>query len=265
MSQHRLLSSLLSLTALASATLMPQLSYAAGAPASARPAVEADSLQIAQVPASTTKTLFVTGTGQATAPADQAMIMLSFYPNSYYSDYSNPDAVPAQPQVLASDITNATEAATGAGATNVKVSPDLSSPGSMRVRMMLNQPTSDRVEQLLNAVNTAVVKTNRYVSSGATVGYTIRDCQALEASARRAAMTDATERATALANVSSTRLGEMVSVSESVSWGSNYSAVCPSANDPTVFADLYSLPYYDPAAPAAVRLTYSLSVTYGLE
>ncbi|MFM7424851.1 MAG: SIMPL domain-containing protein, partial [Elainella sp.] len=222
--------------------------------------------QLAQASTSqATKTLYVTGTGQISAPADQAMIMMSFYPNSYYSDYSNPDATPAQPQVLASDITNATEAATAAGATNVKVSPDLSSPGSMRIRMVLNQPTPDKVEQLLTAINTAVVKTNRYVSSGATVGYTIRDCQALEASARQAAMTDATERATALAGVSNTRLGEMISVSESVSWGNNYSAICPSSNDPTIFADLYSLPYYDPAAPAAVRLTYSLSVTYGLE
>ncbi len=267
MSQHRLFSTLLSLTALMSATLgLSQTSHAAtGAPASAQ-ATEANSLQLAQASSDTTsRTLYVTGTGQVSAPADQAVIMLSFYPNSYSTDYSNPDAVPAQPQVLPTDMTNATEAATRAGATDVKVSPDLSSPGSMRVRMVLDQPTSDRVEQLLNSVSTAVVKTNRYISSGVTVGYAIRDCKALEANARRVAMADATERAGALATVSSTSLGDMISISESISWGNNYASVCPSTNDPATFADLYSLPYYDPASPATVRLTYSLSVTYGLE
>ena len=77
-------------------------------------------------------------------------------------------------------------------------------------------------------------------------------------------MADATQRASALANVSGQQLGQMVSVSESVSWGASFAATCPT-NSPAAFTDLYSTPYYDPASPAEVRLIYSLSVTYGLE
>ncbi|MFM7424125.1 MAG: hypothetical protein ACKO7W_03855, partial [Elainella sp.] len=93
MSQHRLVSTLLSLTALASATFgLAQVSHAStGSSASEHPAPATLPLQLAQASTSqATKTLYVTGTGQISAPADQAMIMMSFYPNSYYSDYSNP-------------------------------------------------------------------------------------------------------------------------------------------------------------------------------
>lgn len=275
MSQYRLFSALLSLAAVSGASFgIPQASHATEVVAASSSSAQSGELQMAQAQvaqaqsdSSTTRTLYVTGVGQVSAPADQAVMILSFYPNSYYSgaDYSDPSSPPAQPQVQPSDLSTATEAATSAGASSVKASPDLTTPGSMRVQMTLNQPTQDKIEQVLNAVSTAVVKTNRYTSSGVTVGYTVRDCASLESRARQAAMTDATARANALAAVSGTQVGELISVSESVSWGTSYSSICPSADDPAVFADLLYAGSYYTSTPPVVRVTNSLSTTYGMK
>lgn len=212
--------------------------------------------------------LSVTGISQVNAPADQAVIVLTYYPNSYYGDYSaDSNAVPQSPQVLPSDLKIVMDALTAAGvpASNVKAYPDFTSPGSMRVRLMLDQPTQTRVEQIITDANTAVTKSNRYTSSGAVVGYTVRDCQAIEAQARQTAMTDAQNRATALANVAGQQLGNINFLSESVIWGNNYMTTCPASTDPTVYADAYSLPSYDPVAPAIVKIIYSLSATYDMQ
>lgn len=212
-------------------------------------------------------TLYVTGVSQLTAPADQAIIVLSYYFNSYgtEADFSNP--TPAQPQVQASDLSTAIDAAVAAGVTasQVKAFPDLTSPGSMRVRMVLDQPTQSKVEQTIEAVNTAIVKANRFINGGASVSYTLRDCQGLESRARQAAMADAQQRAAALATVSNVELGSLFSLSESVTWGSNYMTTCPSSDDLATYTDYYSSPMYDPTQPSVIRLLYSLSATYNLK
>jgi uncharacterized protein YggE len=258
---QRILSALLTIaTVTGTVGAIPQMSYADEVSASG-------SLDLAQATSDASGSLSVTGTSQMSAPADQAVIVLTYYPNSYYDYSSDPSAPPPSPQVLPSDTKIVIDALTAAGvpASNIKAYPDFTSPGSMRVRLVLDQPTQAKVEQIISDANTAVAKGNRYTSSGAVVGYTVRDCQAVENQARQAAMTDAQNRANALANIAGRQLGEVYSLSESVSWGTNYLTICPSSNDPTVYSDVYSLPTYDPAAPATVKLVYSLSVTYDME
>lgn len=256
---HRILSALLMIAAAASTVgAAPQASYANGS----------EPLTIAQANSeNSTGSLSVTGTSQINAPADQAVIVLTYYPNSYYDYSEDPNATPQSPQVLPSDLKIVTDALTAAGVpvSNIKAYPDFTSPGSMRVRLVLDQPTQTRVEQIINDVNTAIAKGNRYTSSGVVVGYTVQDCQAIENQARRTAMEDAQNRAAALANIAGRQLGDVYSLTESVSWGTTYLPACPTSTDPNVYADIYSLPTYDPAAPATVKIVYSLSVTYGMD
>jgi Protein of unknown function (DUF541) len=225
--------------------------------------------QAASAPATSAESsgsLFVTGTGQMNVPATQAVITLSFYP-VYPTDYSDPSAVQT-PQVLPTDLKLVVDAATSAGIVpgSVKAYPDFASPGAMRVRMVVDQPNPTKVEQVINDVNTAVIKGNRYSSSSVYVGYLIADCQSVENQVRQAAMTDARNRANALATIAGMQVGNIVSLSEnSVSWGNNYGTLtCPTSNDVTIYADAYSLPAYDPATPAVVKVLYSLGVTYGI-
>lgn len=265
MSQYRFFSALIGFAALTSTSVgFSQTSYAADASMAQSAASEQHIAQASSSIADSPRTLYVTGIGQITAPADRAVIILSYYPNTYSADYSSDASLL---QIQPSDLKTAEEAATGAGvsASNVKAYSDLTSPGSMRIRLVVDNPNPSTIEQTINAVNTAVVKTNRFVNGGASVGYTLNNCQAVEAQARQAAMTDARNRATALADVAGAQIGNVVSVSESVSWGSGYSTACPSNSSPTTYADIYSIPVYDPSAPAAVPLTYSLSVTYDMK
>ncbi|MBW4467830.1 MAG: SIMPL domain-containing protein [Pegethrix bostrychoides GSE-TBD4-15B] len=270
MSQHRSFSAFLALMALStSTTAIAGAIMVSTAPVSR--AAEVDSLQVAQAaqPSSSdsSRTLYVTGTGQTSIPADQAVLILSFYPNSYYSgiDSSDPNATPAQPQVTSSDISAAISAANSAGVSDATAYPNYGSPGTMQVRLVINQPTQSKIEQAVESVNTAIVKSNRYMTSGAAVGYGLRDCNAAENTARQAAMSDANRRAALLAEVSGNQVGEVVSLSESITWGTNYTGTCPVADEPSSYTDISAgYPYYDPAVPPLVRLVYSLSVTYGL-
>ncbi len=266
MSQHRLISALLSLTALAGSFSLPSVSYAAGEPTS-NSSVADHLVAQATTPAegASDRTLYVTGLSEMNAPADQAVLILSYYPNTYSSDYSDPSTT-AQPQVLPSDLTAAVNAATGAGvpANDVTAFPDLTSPGYMRVRIVLNQPNQDKIQQIISDINTVIIKTNRFVNGGAAVAYTIRDCGAVENQARQAAMADAQKRSVALADVAGVSVGNVINLSESVTWGNGYSSSCPSSNNPMAYIDTYSMPTYDPGLPPVVRLVYSLSVTYGI-
>lgn len=265
MSQHRILSTVLTLTALTTSGLfgMPKL-------AQASETSTPDRLLIAQAVSSQegfSGNISVTGISQVNALADRAIVVLTYYPNSYAStDYSDPNSASQSPQILPSDLKTVTDAVVAAGvpASDVKAYPDPSSPGSMRVRLLLAQPTQARVAQLVEAANTAATKGNRFTASGATAGYTISDCQSIENQARRAAMVDAQARATALAEVAGTQVGPVNSLSESVTWGNSYSSTCPISSDPTTYSDVYSVPMYDPSMPPVVKVIYSLNVTYGM-
>jgi len=271
MTQHCGFSAFLSLVVLSASTIgstigTAQISQAADLNPDTTRTTHSE-IQVAQVSASTSegRTLFVTGTAQANVPADQAVLTMSFYPNSYGAESSDPTAQTAQSQIKPSDLKAATDAATSAGFSDVKAYPDFTTPGAMRVQITINQPTQAKLNQAIDSVNTALIKTNRYTSSGVSVGYGIRDCGAAETSVRQAAMSDANRRAVALATVSAVRMGDVMSLSESMTWGANYTGVCPLADEPASYADISTgYPYYDPSVPPAVRVVYSLSVTYGL-
>jgi hypothetical protein len=259
MSQHRFFCAFLSLVSLGGS-----VGTAIVGTAQISHAAEVNSeIQVAQLPAALgNRSISITGTGQASIPADQAVLVLSFYPSGTGID---PNASPAQPQVQPNDISAATAAANSVGVSNANAYPDFTTPGSMRVRLVINQPTQAKLDQAIAAVNTAIIKTNRYMSSGVAVGYGIRDCNAAEATVRQTAMSDANRRAAALAGVSGAQLGEVMSLSESLTWGASYTAACPVADDPVSYADISAgYPFYDPSVPPAVRVVYSLSATYGL-
>lgn len=270
MSQFRILSSVLTLAAIATTGLIGSPSSQAAE--STTPLIEQTStqLQIAQATGSEDSyngSLSVTGTSQINAPADQAIILLTYYSNSYYSSDSSEPNSSQSLQVQPADLKTVVDALTAAGipAGSIKAYPDFTSPGSMKVRLTIAQPTQARLEELIETANTAATKNNRFTTSGASVGYTVQDCQSVENQARQAAMTDANNRANALANVAGRQIGQVVSLGESVSWGSSYSTTCPATNDPSAYSDIYSLPMYDPSLPPVVKVVYSLSVTYQMK
>ncbi len=246
MSQHSIFAAILTIAATTGLAIVPQAAHA--------------EMTSSQSASSYSGSLSVTGTSQLNVPADQATVVLLYSPNSYSSDSSSQSPVvqPSDLKTVVNAVTN-----TGVAAANAQAFADPSSPGSMRVWVVLNQPNQAKINQIIDTANTAATKTNRYLASSASVGYTVKDCGAAEAQARQAAMTDAQNRAVALAKAAGAQVGRASSLSESVSWNSGYSSSCPVSNDPTAFG-YYSLPPYDPSQPAVVKLIYSLSASYDM-
>lgn len=215
---------------------------------------------------SSDRTLGVTGSGQVSAPADQAIILMLFYAN-YTPDYSDPEAALQLPTVpKPSELQDVVDALTAAGvpASNLRVTPDFTSSNGLRVRVVLNQPSQSQVEQVVTTATTAAVKENRFTLSTVSVGYTTNDCQAIENSARQAAIADVQNRAAALATAAGAEVGELISLSDSTVWGTYGSTSCPVNNDPVLLSNPYGLPPYDPSAPAVVNVQYQIIATYEL-
>jgi hypothetical protein len=234
----------------------------AAIPATATPA---EPLQIAQVPMAAGLT--VTGSGTATAPADSAIIYLSYYSTYYPEPSEDPNKPPAPPPVAsAADMKPVVDAVVAAGvpAANVEATADPNSGGGFRLKIKMDgRPTQAKVQAIVTAANTAALKSNKFATGGAQVGYLTNNCAALEGEARKLAIADGRSRANALASAAGVSLGTATAMVEIAGWG--YGTTCPSSTDPSIYADAYSLPGVDLLGPAVVRVTSSVTFTYDMK
>jgi uncharacterized protein YggE len=230
---------------------------------------EAPTNEIAQA-LMTVSGLNATGTGVATAPADVAVIYLSYYGNYYPQPSENPNTPPPlPPAATAADMKPVVDAlvAAGAIAENIQATADPNAAGGFRVQAKLDKPTQAKVQALVAAANTAAAKNSKFAPGGAQVGYFTNSCPALETEARRLAMADARSRSSALATTAGVTLGKMTTVTESSTFGYyGASPSCPSAADPQGLQDPYAMQgVVDLLSPAVVRVNSSVSVTYEMK
>ena len=212
--------------------------------------------------------LTVTGTGSATAPADVAVIYLSYYGNYYPQPSENPNTPPPPPPApTAADMKPVVDAlvAAGAIAENVEATADPNPSGGFRVRAKFDKPTQAKVQALVAAANTAASKNSKFAPGGAQVGYFTNNCPALETEARRLAMADARSRSSALATTADVSLGRLSAVTESATFGYYGGTSCPSATDSQGLEDPYAMQGIDLLSPAVVRVNSSVSVTYQMK
>jgi Protein of unknown function (DUF541) len=256
---------ILSVAAAAASLLMGGISQASTSIPQATPV--SDATQIAQV-VPPVAGLTAIGTGVSTAPADSAVIYLTFYSNYYPQPSEDPNVPPPQPPAAtAADTKPVVDAivATGVPAGNIETTIDPNTSGGFRVKVRVNKPTQASMQALVAAANTAATKNNKYTSGGAQIGYLTNNCQALETEARKLALADARNRSTALATLAGVQLGGIISLLDASSWGYYGGPACPSASDPLVTQDPYSLPSVDLLSPAVVRVNSSVTVTYELK
>jgi hypothetical protein len=232
----------------------------------AAPVAAADAtIEVAQaIP--TVAGLTVTGTGVATAPADRAIVFLSYYSNYYSQPSEDPNVPPPPPPTpTAADIKPVVDAITAAGGTGVETSVDPSSSGSFRVRTTVDKPTQAKMQALIAAANAAAIKTNKFSTGGAQIGYLTSNCQALETESRRLAMADARSRSSAMASSAGVQVGSLVSLAEIASWGYYGGSACPSTTDPLIGQDPYTFPGVDLLSPAVVRVNSTVTATYEMK
>lgn len=209
------------------------------------------------------RSLTVTGTGQMSAPADQALLQLFYYPTAPV-DLSLPAV--ATP-IAASDLRFIVDALTELGipASDIQVFADPNTYGGAKIQLKLAQPTTDRLTQIVSRVNEVVAEDARFSPSGSSIIYTINECSAVENEARRAALTDAQTRAADFANTASVEIGEILTLSDSSSWNLGYSTTCPVTDGLPPAPFQYGGYPFDPTVPPVVNVTTQVTATYAIQ
>jgi hypothetical protein len=209
------------------------------------------------------RSLTVTGTGQASVPADQALLQLFYYPIVPVESTLPVPSAPIDPSEL-QFIVNAVTAL-GIPASDIQIFADPNSYGGARMQLTLAQPTTDRLNQIVSRVNQVVAEDGRFSPSGSNVIYTIDECSTVENDARRVAIADAQTRASDFAGIADVDLGQVLTLTDYSSWNSGYSTACPSSNSLAPAPFQYGSYPFDPTIPPVVSVTNQVTATYAIE
>lgn len=234
---------------------------------------DSTSVLLAQFPVSTPTTIIsgersitVTGIGQASIPADQAVMQIFYYSIAPIASIEYDPTRPPEPirieefQFIRNALT-----AIGIPANNIALYADPNSYGSVRLQVTLPQPTSDRMNEIIVAANDAVIEEGRLSPGGTSVIYTVNECAGAEDQARREAVQNGRDRAVALAEVAGVTAGEILTLSEYSTWGLAYSSTCPRTADLPVSPFQIGGYGFDPTIPPEVSVTTQVTATYAIE
>jgi hypothetical protein len=187
-------------------------------------------------------TLRVPGRGQASEPANTASLVFKFSSNSSLDSqegtlsYSKLVQEALSKESLKPVVDALVAIGVPADAIQVKILkprpsalpfpfPSTGAEGGAEVRVTINQPTSDRLEQIVTTLSQSASKNKDYSISSVGVEYSAKDCPALERAAYQAAVQDAQNRASAIAQAMGAKLSRVGSVAEPF-----YNAYIPACN-----------------------------------
>jgi uncharacterized protein YggE len=229
----------------------------------------------------------VAGYGEATAPAEAAQVQLLLASADAFSggpvarirpgeSPSDEAREAAQPVIEA--LVAAGQSADGITVVVSPLAPNPfggygpAGPGTARLDFTVDQPTAEGMAELLETASVAAQDGGLFVSSAA-VRYDVASCDALQEQARRAALSDAGDRARIQADALGVSLGDVVASEDGLGspqvdiYGTALPATnCQPSSAPTSFAGGLSVDFafYDPAAPAEVEVEAWLTVTYAI-
>lgn len=210
------------------------------------------------------RSLTVTGTGQSSVPADQAILQL-FYYSAVPIETTEVGAVP--PPINVDDLQFIVNTLTGLGisASDITVYADPNSYGGARVQLTLAQPTSDRISQIITRTNEVVAEDARFTPSGTNVVYTIAQCSVPENEARQQAMADVRTRAADFATIADVELGEILTLADYSTWNLSYTSLCPSSETLPPAPFQYGGYPFDPTVPPTVSVTNQVTATFAIQ
>lgn len=231
--------------------------------------------------------LMVLGQGEASAPADVAEVEFSFTNYDPYavpeeglllfsdSSAQTPSSLQAQapgdtPALTEAQLQPVVDALVAAGipSESIEVSIVLGSPNVYpyttdrgSVSFDLDAPSQEQVKRAVDRVNEAIADREEIFLQNLSVQYSINDCTDLEQDVYQDAITDARNRAMAIATAMGVELAEVPSVAESPF---NFlSPACGSTAQPSLYNPWgLGASYYDPEAPAEVLVRRDVFVTF---
>jgi hypothetical protein len=236
-------------------------------------------VQLFYPPVTDPQALRVPGRGRASEPANAARLVFKFGSNS--SLESPPEGTLSYAKVAQASFTQESLkpivdalVASGVPSNAIRVTiseprpsalpfpfPSTGTAGGAEIAVMIEQPTRDRIEKIVTVASQATAKNKNLTISSVGVQYSAKDCQALERAAYQAAVQDAQNRASAIAEAMGGKMRKVGSVAEPF-----YNAYLPGCNSGG------NLPFggdatspYDPNAPVEVEVTKEIFVTFPID
>ncbi|MBD2070950.1 SIMPL domain-containing protein [Leptolyngbya sp. FACHB-671] len=232
--------------------------------------------------------LMVLGQGEASAPADIAEVEFSF---TNYDPYAVPEeglllfndtsaqappslqaqATPGDPPTLTeTQLQPVVDALVAAGIPSESIEVSIV-PGSPNVypyttdrgsvSFDLDAPSQEQIKQAVDGVNEAIADSEEIFLQNLSVQYSVNDCTELEQDVYQDAISDARNRATAIATAMGVELAAVPSVAESPF--NFFSPACGSTAQPSPYNPFgLGASYYDPEAPAEVLVRRDIFVTF---
>ena len=221
----------------------------------------------------------MTGYGSASAPADQARIIVALSETNYGPPTGlQPGSTPgASERRVATPAVNAlVQAGIDETSIDVIVGSSIESlggyggPASALLRFTIDDLTPERISELIDAATVGAAD-ERLTLGNVSVQYTIEDCASLLRQARENALSDAQARASAQAELMDVSLGSITGSQDvrtdpdAMIFGGPMllSSCAPGAEVSNRYAP-FNLPTFDPTASSDVFVSMSIDVSFDI-
>ena len=221
------------------------------------------------------RAITVIGQGQATAPADTALLEFRFASRTPFQP-PQAGATPSLAQETASlpgeePLKPVVDAlvAIQVPAENIQI--QTSTLENPKLLVKVNKPTRERVQEVVRVASSALQNSQTLFLQGISAEYAVNNCQPLERAARRAALRDAETQVKSVALEMGIQLGELLFVTVYPMFSPATVASCGTKIGVPVSVSLgltgmsESTPPYNPSAPTEVQMRTQVGITYAIK
>ncbi|MBW4694505.1 MAG: SIMPL domain-containing protein [Lyngbya sp. HA4199-MV5] len=218
------------------------------------------------------RSLTVIGLGQVMAPADVALLEFLFGRRdaATASDRATTGvSIEAARKATETALQPVVKALTELGIPSRNITLQTSSLQSPRLLVKVEKPTQEGLQKTVLTVDQALQSNQSFFLQSTGAGYAVNNCQVVQRSARRLALSDAQEQLTSLAQDVNVQMGELLSVTVQPLEGSPNSIGCgskvgvPNMGVPIAIDD--ATPPYDPSKQPEVQVRSKVSVTRAIK
>lgn len=232
----------------------------------------------AQTPPLTPGTITVLGEGTASAPAEEASVVITIGADSniYYEDPMTMQDSPSQPTATtAVNVDNVVDAIVNFGISVNDVTlieaPFMGEWGSgmgeepATILVTVMQPTVEQLSELLEVVRSAAHDDGLFVNQYGVL-YSVADCRSLRQEARAEAFDNARAEAEDQAAVMNTTLGDAVASRDTYPINVSYFQTnsCNTSTTAAPQSMMYTVAQFDPSMPAEVTVWVAIDVSFDI-
>jgi uncharacterized protein YggE len=225
----------------------------------------------------TQRAVTVIGQGQVKVPAELALLEFTFGNRGSLSDDaltgttgSVTESIEERRRQIEQSLQPIVNALVAAKIPARNITLQTSSLETPKLLVTIERPNRERVQEIVLTTDRAARTNRQFFIQNTGAAYTVKNCQPLERSARRVALSDAQVQMRSLMTDLNVEPGELLFVTVfplsglPAAFSNCGSKVGVPANNPLIPSD-DSLPAYDPSDPTDVIVRSQVSVTYAIQ